>query len=48
MKRIANRLHKEKEFAFIHCRSYVAAAAGLQLLKNIKSLFCLICVVLGG
>ena len=36
MKRIANRLHKEQEFAFIHCRSYVAAAAGLQLLKKYK------------
>ena len=36
MKRIANRLHKEQEFAFIHCRSYVAAAAGLQLLKKHK------------
>ncbi|MEI2756039.1 MAG: glycosyltransferase [Chitinophagaceae bacterium] len=36
MKRIANRLHKENEFAFIHCRSYVAAAAGLQLLKKHK------------
>ena len=36
MKRIANRLHKEQEFAFIHCRSYVAAAAGLQLFKKYK------------
>lgn len=36
MRRIANRLHKENEFAFIHCRSYVAAAAGLQLLKKHK------------
>ena len=36
MKRIANRLHKEQGFAFIHCRSYVAAAAGLQLLKKYK------------
>ena len=36
MRRIANRLHKENEFAFIHCRSYVAAAAGLQLLKKYK------------
>ena len=36
MKRIANRLHREQRFAFIYCRSYVAAAAGLQLRNKYK------------
>ncbi len=30
----AIRLHKEKKFDMIHCRSYVAAAAGLKLLHR--------------
>ena len=36
MKRMAERLHKEQNFAFTHCRSYVAAAAGLLLFKKHK------------
>jgi len=36
MKRVAERLHKEQNFAFTHCRSYVAAVAGLQLFKKHK------------
>lgn len=34
MKRAVRRLHREQHFAFTHCRSYVAAAAGLKLLKK--------------
>jgi len=34
MKKRAAALHKEKQFAFTHCRSYVAAAAGLSLKKK--------------
>ena len=30
----AKRLQKEKRFDFVHCRSYVAAAAGLKLYKR--------------
>ena len=30
----ASRLHKEKKFDMIHCRSYVAAAAGVKLLHR--------------
>jgi glycosyltransferase involved in cell wall biosynthesis len=41
MKKKAAQLYKEHRFAFTHCRSYVAAAAGLSLFKqyNIPFLF---------
>lgn len=34
MKRAVAKLHREYQFTFTHCRSYVAAAAGLMLLKK--------------
>lgn len=36
MKRKAGQLHKEYQFDFTHCRSYVAASAGLHLFKKHK------------
>lgn len=34
MKKAARQLHAERQFSFIHCRSYVAAAAGLAIKKS--------------
>jgi len=39
MKRRVRKLQQEENFAFTHCRSYVAAAAGLRLLKKFKTPF---------
>jgi glycosyltransferase involved in cell wall biosynthesis len=41
LQRIAVRLHREEKFDFTHCRSYVSAAAGLQLSRryNVPFLF---------
>jgi len=34
MKRMVEKLHQKYHFDFTHCRSYVAAAAGLKLFKK--------------
>jgi glycosyltransferase involved in cell wall biosynthesis len=41
LKRIVRKLHRKENFDFIHCRSYVAAAAGLEMKKryNVPFLF---------
>ncbi|MDP4261666.1 MAG: glycosyltransferase [Bacteroidota bacterium] len=36
MKKAVRHLHREENFDFIHCRSYVAAGAGLQMSKRYK------------
>jgi glycosyltransferase involved in cell wall biosynthesis len=39
MMRTAKRLHKKERFDIIHCRSYIAAEAGLQLKRKFGTKF---------
>ncbi|RDC64107.1 glycosyltransferase family protein [Adhaeribacter pallidiroseus] len=43
LKKKAFELQKVKHFSIIHCRSYVSAAIGLQLKKNLRLSSCLTC-----